>query len=419
MEQTKLPIMQVVNTDGALIDIPGFAIAPTGDWVTKEELQTSIIQTEKKVIDKLGIDFNQKASVVQGKLIENYPLKVKTHIAPWQEGTGEPSPENVRPIHGWNELKLEHCGKNLYDNESARKAETWQQGVYSYIPFKVGKGNKVTFSYSKKLNLGLGIFVLIGRTGGANSKAYGWLYHNTSSSLCNNQLTIIAEDDYIYLNSASMHLEDKRNVFCDNIGDSLQIEISSDKTYYEPYHGESFVQQLPEEVFGGVYDWESGELRSTMLRSNIVKWTKELTKQPNVYRFSALIPNAIRCDIQSGKAYCNIFRLLDIGETYQANKIGFTISANENTSTMYCIPTLSEGATEDYMNGLGISVVYETDKPKTIQLQPHLPPSAFAGMNVLHSNAGDTEVTAKSDTSAIIDSLEERLAVLENKAVNI
>lgn len=42
------------------------------------------------------------------------PLKeCKVHFAPVQEGSGDPSPENVRPITGWMGVNVLHCGENL------------------------------------------------------------------------------------------------------------------------------------------------------------------------------------------------------------------------------------------------------------------------------------------------------------------
>lgn len=40
-------------------------------------------------------------------------------FAPYQEGTGDPSPENIRPIHGWTGLDIIACGKNQFDINKA------------------------------------------------------------------------------------------------------------------------------------------------------------------------------------------------------------------------------------------------------------------------------------------------------------
>ena len=43
------------------------------------------------------------------------PTKVICEFSPVQEGTGDPSPDNVRPISGWTGCEIGHTGKNLFD----------------------------------------------------------------------------------------------------------------------------------------------------------------------------------------------------------------------------------------------------------------------------------------------------------------
>ena len=39
---------------------------------------------------------------------------LKVHFSPKQEGSGDPSPENVRPIGGRDSVTVSCCGKNLF-----------------------------------------------------------------------------------------------------------------------------------------------------------------------------------------------------------------------------------------------------------------------------------------------------------------
>ena len=53
-----------------------------------------------------------------------YPLSnVSFPLAPIQEGTGDPSPENVRPISGWTGADVFRTGVNVWDEE-------WDNGYY-------------------------------------------------------------------------------------------------------------------------------------------------------------------------------------------------------------------------------------------------------------------------------------------------
>ena len=57
--------------------------------------------------------FEETGKVVQVDLFQDAPLNVVTHIEPVQAGSGDPSPDNVRPISGRTNAKLTRCGKNL------------------------------------------------------------------------------------------------------------------------------------------------------------------------------------------------------------------------------------------------------------------------------------------------------------------
>ena len=46
---------------------------------------------------------------------------LKLHFLPKQEGSGDPSPSNIRPITGWTGCNLTHCGVNCWD-------EQWEAG---------------------------------------------------------------------------------------------------------------------------------------------------------------------------------------------------------------------------------------------------------------------------------------------------
>lgn len=47
--------------------------------------------------------------------VAGYPLGCRVSWEPTQEGSGEPSPENIRPIHGRESVQVERCGENLLD----------------------------------------------------------------------------------------------------------------------------------------------------------------------------------------------------------------------------------------------------------------------------------------------------------------
>lgn len=68
---------------------------------------------------------------------------LKVHFSPKQLGTGDPSPENVREIVGWDGVEVDRCGRNLLQNAN---------GSLSYLHLK--KGTTITISQSMDASVG-------------------------------------------------------------------------------------------------------------------------------------------------------------------------------------------------------------------------------------------------------------------------
>lgn len=88
--------------------------------------------SSKHIADMLCPKVEKSGTLVQmDGLVEGYPLGVKVSWKPAQEGSGDPSPENVRPIQGRTEIKVERCGENLMNIK----------------PFDTNTGKGITFEY--------------------------------------------------------------------------------------------------------------------------------------------------------------------------------------------------------------------------------------------------------------------------------
>lgn len=69
--------------------------------------------SSKHIVDTLCPPLEETGNPVQCYPVENYPLGVKATWEPVQEGSGTPSPENIRPIKGRDTVKVERCGEQL------------------------------------------------------------------------------------------------------------------------------------------------------------------------------------------------------------------------------------------------------------------------------------------------------------------
>ena len=102
----------VVNEDGTGLK---YGDAPGGAGIDDAVIATDATWSSRMIVDSLAPAFSETGSVVTCNPVANYPLSIQAQIVPVQEGSGDPSPDNVRPISGQNAANL-FCGsKNLFD----------------------------------------------------------------------------------------------------------------------------------------------------------------------------------------------------------------------------------------------------------------------------------------------------------------
>jgi hypothetical protein len=90
--------------------------------------------SSKHIVDMLCPKVEKSGTLVQmDGLVEGYPLGVKVSWTPTQEGSGDPSPENIRPIQGRTEIKVERCGENLL-NIKPFDTNTRKGITFEYVP---------------------------------------------------------------------------------------------------------------------------------------------------------------------------------------------------------------------------------------------------------------------------------------------
>lgn len=136
----------------------------------------------------------------------------------------------------------------------------------------------------------------------------------------------------------------------------LYLEEDAD---WEPYCGDSCAAELPETVYGGTLDWETGVV--TVTHGPIASYTGE--ELPGEW--------------------------LSDRDVYA----GGTVPTN------------------------GAQVVYKLAEPYTIQLTPRQI-LALAGKNNIYANSGEVEVRGRTDPVYLTNTLMERIAALEAAAIN-
>lgn len=315
--------------------------------------------TSRKIVDSLCQPFEETGNPVQCYPVENYPLGIKVRIEPKQEGSGDPSPENVRPIVGVNTLSMTQCGKNLLNPANMSKTVT-QNG---FTAEQLSDGRYHIYGTSDNND------AYINLLHGSNFPAFQANTPYTITLLGSNQLSpnIFLRIDGAWVNKPVSQTANSKTYVFDRVDFDLvlirvsakgsgieiddiisaQITIGTEvQTSYEPYCGDTYHISLPETVYGGELDVETGVL--TVTHGAIISYAGEAL--PGKWISDR--------DIFSGGA----------------------------------VPTT------------GAQVVYELSQPYTIQLTPRQI-TALSGVNAIYTDADGVIVTGREDPQHTIESL--------------
>lgn len=184
-------------------------------------------------------------------------------LSPVQEGSGDPSPSNVRPIHGADEVGVRVCGKNLFDQDtvygqykqtdgSFRLTGINADGIKNNVPAAL-VGQQLTFSCYADLSKETSptrAYVVAMVNGTA---VYGTAIEHDTKGVCSVTFTPTSTNDQFWVSYGSSG----QNYFTLN---NVQLEVDSTATDYEPYTLHSTTITLPSTVYGGsVEQGGSGE----------------------------------------------------------------------------------------------------------------------------------------------------------------
>ena len=191
----------------------------------------------------------------------------KVYFNPKQEGTGDPSPENVREIVGWNGVEVYTRGKNLL--------KYWKNGYYNryggyfypgdnnagFYPIRVKKTDSIYFSAIAPIASGSIAFF----TDEYNFTPDTFISQISIASSETGRITRKIEspqDCWMYLQIDYQSKRTAENAF----EKEPQIEIGSSSTNYKPFQGTTTSIDWTNNIgniYGGYVDLVTGELVAT------------------------------------------------------------------------------------------------------------------------------------------------------------
>ncbi len=216
--------------------------------------------------------------------VAGYALGVKASWEPVQEGSGDPSPDNVRPIKGRDSVKVERCGENVIEFLSIND-------LNSGIKIAVDAEKNITLNgtIAAKSNIIIGgcrLHWVAGKTYTMHIKKVGGSVSLGSGDGITFAYSLFTTDyehyfrgdtnstnigAYIASNVALVETELVFMLQCWRVGTvfnnfKFQIEVvegTTTPTTYTPYIGQTNTLTLPETVYGGTVDSVTGEGQDT------------------------------------------------------------------------------------------------------------------------------------------------------------
>ena len=377
---------------------------------------------------------------------EGSPLRPVISILPAQTGSGDSSPENVRPISGRTAVTVTRTGKNLLDVGSAKPGyssnvaiEAIDDGVritgtnttvdgtvYAYarwnsVPIESADMIGKTFTISARVSPsggnipritvtvhdknGTNIGTSVSREGSGDLSLDYTIRENEIGP--GNKLIVVL---YVFKPSAPH----EAGTYTDYT--NVQIELGSAATEYEPCRGDAYAISLGQTVYGGSVDWNRGELLVDTC-GIVFNGTEDIKLQENynntgTNRFSyADTP----VPVQESTALCShmTFGYSPLG----ANNINNRIAVWKNGGLYWRFDRCATASemkayfTEQYNAGTPVKVVYALAEPYTVKLAPVTIP-ALAGLNTVTSTGEGMTLTYNKSLVREHEEIREQLDAL-------
>lgn len=427
---------------------PAGADGKDGTQIDDTTVTDSAPWSSKHIIDTLCPPLDETGNPVTCYPVTGYSLGCKASWEPTQEGSGDPSPENVRPIKGRGTVTVERCGENVIeflstnDSSSGIKIAVDAEKNITLNGTLVEKGNITIGMCRLHWVAGKTYTMYVKKVGGSASLGSGdgitfaySLFTTDYNHYFRGDTASKNLDAYIARDVALVETELVFMMQCWRDGTvfnnfKFQIEVvpgTTAPTTYTPYIGQTATLTLPRTIYGGTVDAVTGEGRG--------RWkllTLDGTESWNTWGISAHNPAVTgfyTYDINdydhiNVKGICShlpaaakdVWGGTDVG-------IGFA-TVGMSYYFMYCVPnsllpdisaghevaSLKAYLAAQYAAGTPVQIAYKLAEPVTFTVTGAQPIHALSGVNTVITDADSVTVTGRADPIKRIIDLEDAVA---------
>lgn len=364
--------------------------------------------SSKHIVDMLCQPLEETGNPVVCYPVAGYPLGCKVSWEPTQEGTGDPSPDNIRPIKGRDSVTVERCGENLL-HIAPFSTETKNGVTFEYVPdggvriqgTASGNVDSPTFPVGNLppgnyyvLDIGEGVLAgIVVKRAGKN------LWLNAKGTFKIIQGDIIK---YWYIIALGGATYDK-TVY------PYIVPGTTPPTAYSPYTGQTATLTLPTTIYGGTVDAVTGEGQKTWKLIDLPKtgWLKESTSTFTRFNNFTALPLAADSIEQFDNILCNILSSKNTSMNVSA------IQLETYNTEMVRVSVAGIETLEDFLSFLDIAAIqvcYKLAEPVPLTATGPQPIPALSGLNTVLTDADSVTVTGRADPIKRITDLEDAVA---------
>jgi len=328
---------------------------------------------------------------------------VVAQIEPIQAGSGDPSPDNVRPISGWNAVKVNHAGKNVLDLSNVQLG-TWNKWD---IPNTLKPNTTYRYSVSNA-TYAYGLFMTSNHTETGGGVMVRLVTYIQNSSVTFTTPANVGDYPWLVLGGG--------NGNAGHADADFQLELGSTATDYEPYVGESVTIDLGQTVYGGTLDVVSGELtvlgiKDVLTVVNGVLRSSLFSESLAAQSVSVLGEN-VRLGLNRNSQTNNMQTASSEYNTKMANLCQHYFAYASDTAHWYInnqlylfLPKTDVGETVEtfkaFLQENPFEVYVPLATPITVSLTPHEIRSLL-GANNVWADSGDSKVVYRADPTLFV-----------------
>lgn len=401
--------------------------------------------SSKHIIDMLCPPLEESGNPVVCYPVAGYPLGVKAKWEPAQEGTGTPSPENIRPIKGRDSVKIERCGENLLPFGERIENIYKQQLMTSddlLLLSKACAGQELTLTFSiETKNIVFDDVVEDEWRKRIGFECHGTLADGTEvyTLQCwfddaNDELTKNGKKTKTLTVTMPKLASGSITFYAQNIksGSFVAYDFgiyagTTAPTTYTPYIGQTNTLTLPETVYGGEVDAVSGDGQDTqklVILNGTESWNSWGINAHNPAITGFYTYDINDYDAKNTKGICSHLETpnQDVWGGRNAG-IGFATvgssryfmfsmltSSLPDISAGHEVASLKAYIAAQYAAGTPVQIAYKLATPTPFTATGAQPIPALAGVNTLLTDADSVTVTGRADPIKRIEDLEAAVA---------